>query len=660
MTSKRLEDLAEAFWGAVNADATFPRELEAVISSVKPVTIRALSPLTPCRITDWLRTHRCPFPLATPERFLNGCLVGRDGEAFLFVDAELKADDRRMIVAHEFAHFLAEYDAPRQSLLDRLGPALLEVFDGARAPTPAEEIEASLAGIKLGTHVHYMDRHPDGTYSEPTSKVEQTANDLALELLAPWRTVLDLMRKKGPPPLAAPPWVEVLEQNFGLPASWAIPYGARLLKRAEADRSFSDSFGLKIHEPEPDTSIPNAPLPPAADGDERLLTAEEINRALGQTLQEALDLRGWDQNAGLEQLLTRTHKYVLTSVREESRLRTAIRQRVLNDLPHFTDAPAQAGVYRVTKAQLRSAYRNHLLRGAVTAVNGAGTGHDGLAATLVSIGVSLVRYDGSHHSWHTTFLRHDYGLSGGDPVKEIRDFLDRRARRSPNGPGTGFHRDHLTYLLRRGFMAAAERKALLEKAATPWRLGHGTPAPLELLTGSGSMALIDEVLPILERLLLVEKRWVFIPATLSNRALTTLANALDPGQIAIFQKGKASLDVMVQTGTFDAEHRRRVQEFAHRLGEAMVIGGFRATQYAPGQLFVAHAENALPAGVIALADAMLQPHRGFPLLLDLAGLSCRVSLGIEAFPGIVESAYVRAGAGGFFSPDGVLAASGLA
>jgi hypothetical protein len=389
-----------------------------------------------------------------------------------------------------------------------------------------------------------------------------------------------------------------------------------------------------------------APARPAALEHDRLLPTAEIERALGQTVQAALDLRGWEENGGLENLLTRVHDYVTSSVREEGRLRGEIRRHVLSALADFPDAPEWAGVYTVTERHLRDAYRNLLLRGGVTAVQGACTGHEGLAATLVCIGVSLVRYDGELNSWRTTFLRHDYGLPGGNTLDELRALLNRRARRDG--------RDTVTYLLRRGFMAAAERKALLERTTSRWRLGHGPPAPLELLTGSGCMALIDEVLPVLERLLLQETRWVFIPSSVSNRALLTLANALDAGQLAIFQKGKPSLDALVETGTYEAGYKRRVEAFAARAGEAFVIGGFRASRFAPAQLFIAHTERALEAGVIAMADAALQPHRGFPLLLDLAALNAKVGLGVEVFQGVVESAYARAGASGLFAPERVL------
>src|SRR5437763_11429737 len=82
-----------------------------------------------------------------------------------------------------------------------------------------------------------------------------------------------------------------------------------------------------------------SPLPPAAALGDRLLPADEIERALGQTVQEALDLHGWEENGSLEALLTRAHHYVTTAVREEGRLRTGVRRRILNCLGTFPDAP---------------------------------------------------------------------------------------------------------------------------------------------------------------------------------------------------------------------------------------------------------------------------------------------------------------------------------
>ncbi|MBI3408172.1 MAG: hypothetical protein HY040_07435 [Planctomycetes bacterium] len=385
----------------------------------------------------------------------------------------------------------------------------------------------------------------------------------------------------------------------------------------------------------------HAQTPPFDDNS--IVTDVELQRALGQSLRKALDFGSWDENADLEKMTASVHRFVSSSVAVEQRWREIIQAEVFPKLPEFTDAPEQAGVYTVRPAHLRDAYRNSLLCGDVTAVNGSSAGHDGAAAALVAIGICLVRYDGNLQSWRTTFLRRDQAIAGGNLVDEIRSVLDSRGRRSPVGSGPGAGRDRVTYLLRRGVMAAAERKALLEKTQTRWRLGHGMPAPLELLTGSGSMALIDETLPILEQLLIDYRRWIFLLSPGSHYAFATLANALEKQQIAIFQKGKAALDDILESGHFVHGYRRKVEDFARRLGEAMVVGGLRATEHAPGQVFVAHADHALPAAVLAMADAALQPHRGFPLSLDLAAVSSKVLLGMEAFQGLVEAAYAKAG-----------------
>ncbi|MCI0465057.1 MAG: hypothetical protein L0Z62_49685 [Gemmataceae bacterium] len=390
----------------------------------------------------------------------------------------------------------------------------------------------------------------------------------------------------------------------------------------------------------------------APDTVDTLLPAAALEQALGQSLREALDVSHWDDGGGLESLVTRVNQAVQDSVVQEERVAGLVRGEVLARLQSFPDAPPQAGVYAVPERLLRDARRNVLLAGNLTAADGACTGHDGLAATLVCIGVSLVRYDGQLNSWRTTFLRRDYDARTEPPLQEIRNLLDRRAARSENEPGA--ERDRLSYLLRRGFMAAAERKALLEKAGTRWRMGHGIPAPLELLTGSGCMELIDEILPVLEGLLLQETRWVFVPDRLSSRALATLANALGPGELAVFQKGKPLLETMVERGTYDAARRQRVQAFAARAGEALVVGGFRATPHGPAQLFVAHTATALEAGILAMADAALQPHRAWPLLLELAGLTAAHGLNVEAFAGLVETAYARARGSHLFSADRLL------
>jgi hypothetical protein len=419
---------------------------------------------------------------------------------------------------------------------------------------------------------------------------------------------------------------------------------------------FEFSIMAVTHEPNllrsSEPTLGSTPLPPVGQDPNAPIPTGEIENALRQTINDALNLDLWQQGSGL-QGLKRVQDHLVKAIHDQKRVLGNIRKHILSELASFPNAPNAAGVYRVKADDLRMARRKILLSGNVTAVRGASVAHESLVASLVSVGVCLTKYDGQIRSWKTVFMRHDCDLKAGNVVEEIRAILNQRARRSRIGPGAK-GQDGITRLMRRAFQAAAERKALLEKAGSGWRMGYGVPAPYELVTGSGSMDLIDSVLPVLESLLLGDRRWVFVPDYLDSLAFSTLAASLAPGELAIFQKAKATLDDIVDGGHYSTAARAKVRKFADIAGDAIVIGGFRAGHFSPPQIFFAHAEHAIHAGLVAMADAELQPHRGFPLLLELAGVSAKTGLGIDAFQSMIESTYASAGAGSFYSPEGVI------
>jgi hypothetical protein len=73
-----------------------------------------------------------------------------------------------------------------------------------------------------------------------------------------------------------------------------------------------------------------------------------------------------------------------------------------------------------------------------------------------------------------------------------------------------------------------------------------------------------------------------------------------------------------------------VNEFVNDCGPKIVVGMFRASQLSPCQMFYAHVDHAHEAAMIAMADSVLQEHRGFPMLIDLADNLCS-SLGPTIF-----------------------------
>jgi hypothetical protein len=244
MDTKTLVDLAASFWDRVAELPPFPRNLEATIAQVTPVWVVPRPDLRPGVAQAWLRQRRLRLPLHLPDRPLDGCILAFRGVAVIFVDETLPTAERRVIVAHEFAHYLAEYEWPRDRARRRLGPTLAPLLDGIRPATPAENWAAALAGVRLEAHVHYMERTFDPCCLAAVDHVERTANALACELLAPQSAVRAEACQSGLGLGDCSPWQRLLEERFGLPARWAIAYAGQLLTEARRHRSFCDRLGL--------------------------------------------------------------------------------------------------------------------------------------------------------------------------------------------------------------------------------------------------------------------------------------------------------------------------------------------------------------------------------------------------------------------------------
>jgi hypothetical protein len=194
-------------------------------------------------------------------------------------------------------------------------------------------------------------------------------------------------------------------------------------------------------------------------------------------------------------------------------------------------------------------------------------------------------------------------------------------------------------------MAYAERAVLLRKSNAPWRIGHGSPAPYELLTGSGMRDLLSSGLDLMDELISDFKRFVFVPSA-ANGMLLTIGNALRPMEYAVVDTMEDVITRIVERGHYRGEWADLVGEvrrFGKGAGAQVVIGVFRASTMAPAQVFYAHVDHAHEAALIALADSTLQEHRGFPMLIDLAHTVCSATFGGSAIKDLTKLAYVEAG-----------------
>ena len=241
-------------------------------------------------------------------------------------------------------------------------------------------------------------------------------------------------------------------------------------------------------------------------------------------------------------------------------------------------------------------------------------------------------------------FRRDLRTKGKNPIEETLDLLDRRRMRGAVGQTSSS--DGLTSLARRGIMAYAERAVLLDKCSSVWRMGHGSPTPYEMVTGSGMPDLLRASLDLMKRLVLDHQRFVFVPSSTGARDLLTIGNALLPLEYAVVDDNFANLK-KIADGNYRGQEWQglgsSVEELANECGRKTVVGLFRVSRFSPCQMFYAHADRVHEAAMIAMADSVLQEHRGFPMLIDLADRLCTANFGGDVFAESTQMAYTESG-----------------
>ena len=218
-------DLAERFWTAAGTVEAFPRNLERVAEMSGFLSVLHRERLSVSMIREWLAKMGIAHPLNIPERLLRACLVACDGTGFAFIDATDSEDERRFSFAHELAHFLRDYLAPREAVTRRIGSAAVQVLDGQRKATPDERVRAWCSRTDLGVHVHLMER---GTIHLAVRDAEENADRLAYELLAPAADMIERATNAG----AA---AKLLIDFYRLPAIQAGHYASLLFPPPRMD-----------------------------------------------------------------------------------------------------------------------------------------------------------------------------------------------------------------------------------------------------------------------------------------------------------------------------------------------------------------------------------------------------------------------------------------
>ncbi|NNU50446.1 ImmA/IrrE family metallo-endopeptidase [Rhizobium sp. WYCCWR 11279] len=234
MASRKTETIAHAFWRAAGGRARFgcPVNIGKAAPRVLPVAILRLNGLDTSVVSQLLGDAGADPWASSLRRPLRGCLIADAGKAMILVDGDDPEDQQRMTIAHEVAHFLLHYLKPREDAVTAFGPDVLAVLDRTRPPTPGERFSAALRNVPIDPFRHAMDREP--LHRRSVAAIEDDADDLAIELIAPWKEVKALANTTP----------GVLRERYGLPSDIALKIAA-LLQPSGTSRGVLGLFGEK-------------------------------------------------------------------------------------------------------------------------------------------------------------------------------------------------------------------------------------------------------------------------------------------------------------------------------------------------------------------------------------------------------------------------------
>lgn len=358
---------------------------------------------------------------------------------------------------------------------------------------------------------------------------------------------------------------------------------------------------------------------------------------LEDEIYKSLDMDGWSMGPDVEDLAAKLKGDVHEAIEKKREEIELIRNEVLPKVElQLQNALAYPTRGTFDEYMIMEAQNGLVFNGDLHAVHSIQASHDTMPLSVAQIGICLVSYEKEAGTYSSRIYKKDLRARGQSPMDELMARMNEN-RKSASGSGA----DKMTVLARRGLRAYAERSLLLDKVDSRWRMGHGNPITMELLTDywGNAHSLGGVALDMLKKLVEFE-RFVFVADKPTSHAWALLGNALKPGEYIIVD----TLDREMMT--IELKHKLRNKaagKFLEKYGTQVVFGLYRASVLGKPQMFYAHRKHARTAALIAVADSVLQDHRGAPMLLELAHSICQATFDRSAFQVMVRQAYADAG-----------------
>lgn len=248
-TSTKVEEAAKVFWAQAGVQEVFPRDMQQAISLAKDVVVVHIPALRIENIRTWLRDRNFDFQVPSFDKYLHGFLLTHQGSGFIFVNGSDNEAERRFTLAHEIAHFICDYEIPRQQAVGQFGLVILDVLDGFRLPTVEERLQGLMLNHSLVSFSHLLDSDSmSGMGRLNIWQAENRADQLALELLAPARHVrAQISKLRLPQRFAAHKSAlpNILTGHYGLPESVVAGYANHLARKFTGGPTLAEEWGFR-------------------------------------------------------------------------------------------------------------------------------------------------------------------------------------------------------------------------------------------------------------------------------------------------------------------------------------------------------------------------------------------------------------------------------
>jgi len=245
----RIRELADQFWNPIIKFRSFPVDIErAIARSNLPLHIDSIPGLDLVRIEQWIQEHNLPALLNKDNSELHGFLFAHKGNGVIFVNGSDSIEDRRFTIAHELAHFLIDYQVPRNLLLEHFGDSILEVLDGNRAATIEERLQFILSDLPSPFFTHILDHHGITAFERMSVwNAEWRTDVLAVEILAPFRIVSGWLKKPGEMGFESVfrKASAILATDFGLPPVISTGYARHIANSITGGKTLAEEWGIK-------------------------------------------------------------------------------------------------------------------------------------------------------------------------------------------------------------------------------------------------------------------------------------------------------------------------------------------------------------------------------------------------------------------------------